>query len=193
MSKTDETTLPEDLQRCVEFHGHLCPGLVMGYLATKAGLDALRVGRAEDEELIAIVENDSCAVDAVQFLAGCTFGKGNLFFRDYGKQAYTFALRNSGEAVRVSLVPGAFDKGRQSLETREARIRWMLQQPPEQCFETKQVKIDVPPEAEIHKSMFCEQCGERVMETRTRRVDGKVLCIPCSESVKPEFGRAQHE
>ena len=55
--------IPEDLAKAVEFHGHLCPGLVMGYLASKLGLRRIGAGRAEDEELIAIVENDSCAVD----------------------------------------------------------------------------------------------------------------------------------
>ena len=27
--------LPEDLKKCVDFHGHLCPGLVYGYLVAK--------------------------------------------------------------------------------------------------------------------------------------------------------------
>jgi len=75
-----------DLQRAVIFHGHFCPGLAIGYRAAQIAMDALRTDRAEDEELVAIVENDSCAVDAVQVLSGCTFGKGNLIFRDHGKQ-----------------------------------------------------------------------------------------------------------
>ncbi|NIP44160.1 MAG: formylmethanofuran dehydrogenase, partial [candidate division Zixibacteria bacterium] len=54
-------------------------------------------------ELVAVVENDSCAVDAVQVLTGCTFGKGNLFFRDYGKQVYTFFRRPSGDFLRIAI------------------------------------------------------------------------------------------
>ena len=180
MNRTHTNALPQDLQQCIEFHGHLCPGLVMGYLAATAGLKELNVGRAEDEELICVAENDSCAVDAVQFLAGCTFGKGNLFFRDYGKQAYTFARRGSRDAVRVSLIPGAFDEGRQGLETNDARARWMIQQPVHECFEVEKVEIEMPPEAEIHKSAICQKCGERVMETRLRRVGDKALCVPCA-------------
>lgn len=49
-------------------------------------MEALGGGRDIDEEMVAIVENDSCAVDAIQVLTGCTLGKGNLIFRDYGKQ-----------------------------------------------------------------------------------------------------------
>ena len=94
---------PEDFQDCVRFHGHLCPGLAIGYAAVKAGIGVLEVSRSEDEEIVAIVENDSCAVDAVQVLLGCTFGKGNLVFRDWGKQVFTFFERRTGRAVRVSL------------------------------------------------------------------------------------------
>jgi len=68
----------------VRFHGHLCPGLAIGYRMTRAALAALGAGRAEDEDLVAVVENDACGVDAVQYLSGCTFGKGNLIFRDVG-------------------------------------------------------------------------------------------------------------
>jgi formylmethanofuran dehydrogenase subunit E len=73
----------------VEFHGHVCPGLALGYRVSMFALKELGE-RALDEELVAIVENNSCAVDAVQVITGCTFGKGNLIFKDYGKQVYTF-------------------------------------------------------------------------------------------------------
>jgi len=50
---------------------------------------------------VAIAENSSCSVDAIQELLGCTFGKGNLVFKDYGKQAFTFYSRDQGKALRV--------------------------------------------------------------------------------------------
>ena len=69
----------------VKFHGHACPGLAIGYRVANLALKELG-GRARDEELVAIVENNSCAVDAIQLICGCTFGKGNLIFKDFGKQ-----------------------------------------------------------------------------------------------------------
>src|SRR5512135_1612946 len=86
----------------VEFHGHSCPGLALGYRVSLCCLREFNL-RAEDEELVAIVENNSCAVDAVQVMTGCTFGKGNLIFRDYGKQVYTFIRRPSGKGLRISV------------------------------------------------------------------------------------------
>src|SRR3990172_5095832 len=90
----------KSLDDVVEFHGHICPGLVLGYRVSMLALKELGE-RAIDEELVAIVENNSCAVDAVQVMTGCTFGKGNLIFRDYGKQVYTFIKRPSGRSVRI--------------------------------------------------------------------------------------------
>src|SRR5574337_697812 len=92
----------DDLRDTIQFHGHLCPGLALGYRVAKAALRELHADRPHDEELVAVVENDSCAADAIQFITGCTFGKGNLIFRDYGKHVYTFYNRGNGSAVRVS-------------------------------------------------------------------------------------------
>jgi len=88
-----------------KFHGHVCPGLTIGYMAAKAGMEELCLNRDIDEELVTIVENDACGVDAVQVITGCTLGKGNLVYKDYGKQAFTFISRDKGKAVRVVLKP----------------------------------------------------------------------------------------
>ncbi|MCJ7521253.1 MAG: formylmethanofuran dehydrogenase subunit E family protein, partial [Dehalococcoidia bacterium] len=88
----------EDL---IAFHGHSCPGLAIGYRMSKAALSFLSGSRAKDEEIVAIVENDACGVDALQCLSGCTFGKGNLIFKDYGKQVFTLYNRRSRKGVRV--------------------------------------------------------------------------------------------
>ncbi|MBW2557162.1 MAG: formylmethanofuran dehydrogenase subunit E family protein, partial [Deltaproteobacteria bacterium] len=73
--------LPEDLKKCIEFHGHLCPGLVYGYLVAKEAMSLLKLKRSKDEEVVAISENDSCAVDALQILLGASTGKGNLILK----------------------------------------------------------------------------------------------------------------
>lgn len=169
-----------DLQRAVIFHGHFCPGLAIGYRATQIAMDALGTGRAEDEGLVAIVENDSCAVDAVQVLAGCTFGKGNLIFRDHGKHVYTFALRPSGQAVRLSLRPR--DEADRTEMSRDEQAQWFLEADLEKVFVVQRTTIDLPPKAEIRRSMLCEACGEPVMDTRARRVNGRTLCRPCAET-----------
>jgi formylmethanofuran dehydrogenase subunit E len=97
-----EPAFPEDLNRCVEFHGHICPGLIYGYRVAREAMRLMGVGRAADEEIVAIAENDSCAVDALQVLLGTAAGKGNLIIRDFGKNAYTIISRTQRRAYRFS-------------------------------------------------------------------------------------------
>ena len=80
--------------------------LAIGYRAGQAGMARLGVKRASDEEIVAIVETDACGVDAIQVLTGCTFGKGNFIYRDYGKHVFSLLSRASGKGVRLSMKPG---------------------------------------------------------------------------------------
>lgn len=91
--------MDDDLKQAVEFHGHLCPGLAIGYRVAKYIRE--HYPRSEDEELVCIAENRSCSVDAVQEILGCTAGKGNLIFKDHGKQVFTFFSRDDGRATRI--------------------------------------------------------------------------------------------
>jgi len=164
-------------QTVSRFHGHVCPGLAIGYRMTLAALDALRERRAEDEEIVAIVENDACGVDAVQFLSGCTFGKGNLIFRDYGKSVYTFYARATGEGVRVAWQADALPDAIQ--KDRSAAIDWILSAPEEVLVAVQRVHLEPPAHAILRRSVACDACGERVMETKTHTVNGQTLCTPC--------------
>ena len=63
---------------------------------------ALReVGRAVDEDIVAVAEPDTCAVDAIQVLTGCTVGKGNLVLLGIGKMGFSFYRRRDGKAVQI--------------------------------------------------------------------------------------------
>ena len=57
-----DRSLPEDFKRCVAFHGHMCPGLVYGYLVAKKAIELLGLGRSRDEEVVAISENDTLSL-----------------------------------------------------------------------------------------------------------------------------------
>lgn len=191
----------ETIERVKAFHGHLCPGVTIGVRAAEIALREIGPHSA-DEEVVAIVETDMCAVDAIQLLTGCTFGKGNLIHRDYGKNAYTFLRRSDGKAIRISTRPDGwpsehperralFEKIRAGTATEADEKRyWDLQEeravavmdlPEEQMFQIEQVQVDLPKKARVHPSLPCEECGESTMETRIRRFGGRNLCIPCFE------------
>lgn len=188
----------DELRETIQFHGHLCPGLALGFRVAKAALRELGADRPQDEELVAIVENDSCAADAIQFITGCTFGKGNLVFRDYGKHVYTVFDRRAGKGVRISEDYRGFEKDQRfaDLKKREAagedvssdrkgylmeKATAILHADEKEFLTIQQIAFLPPEEAKIKKSLRCARCGEKFMESRSRMKNGEAVCIPCSE------------
>ncbi|MBW1759865.1 MAG: formylmethanofuran dehydrogenase [Deltaproteobacteria bacterium] len=191
----------DDFKRCEAFHGHICPGLSIGYKAARAGMDRLRETRSEDEEIVAIVETDACCADAVQVLTGCTFGKGNFIYKDHGKMVFTFLSRKTGEGVRVAMRPGAFepDEGHFKLlqkviggtadekekerfgEPHFKRSCDILEMTADQLFVIEPVKTDLPPKAEIQPSEPCDRCGEPAMRTKLVLQGTHRVCRDCIE------------
>jgi formylmethanofuran dehydrogenase subunit E len=167
-----------DYRDILRFHGHDCPGLAIGYRMALAAMTALGAIRADDEEIVAITENDACGVDALQCLTGCTFGKGNLIFRDFGKQVYTLYSRATGKGVRVAYHD---DRIPPDLEDdRTARTRYLLDPANSDFITVTEVVVDEPPKARKRDSVICAVCCEPVMETRTRELNGQSVCIPCA-------------
>jgi len=197
--KPEDIIAGEDFQKCVEFHGHLCPGLTMGYKASVAGLEWLKAHRSVDEEIVAIVETDACCADAVQVMTGCTFGKGNFIFKDHGKMAFTFFNRKSGKGIRLVLKSDAFTPDKRHLERiqkmqngsasdadrakfkerHEKRTHKILEKPVEEIFDFKEAQFDPPEKAQILLSIPCSQCGEPTMESRLAKKAGLQLCRGC--------------
>lgn len=167
-----------DYTEIVTFHGHSCPGSAIGYRMTRAAMEALAVTRSGDEELVAIVENDACGVDALQLMTGCTFGKGNLIFRDYGKPAFTLFSRASDKGVRVLFRDAALPE--EVKNDRSQKLEYILSAPDDAILSVTTVSIDEPESAQIYTTGSCDRCHEPVMETRLQRVKGQLLCIPCA-------------
>ena len=197
-----ETAQGISFQAVTEFHGHICPGTIIGYRAAQIAVREFSSKRSVDEELIAIVENDSCSVDAIQVVTGCTMGKGNLIFKDYGKHVYTFVDRETGEALRISLrnsvnlelmdptwsrlrrkVTSGSATSNDQLDFRKRTdmiAEKLMNMPEADLFNVKHIEIaDVPKRARIFRSVLCQKCGELVSEHRVRLKNGETMCIPC--------------
>ena len=195
-----ESGIRELLERSARFHGHVCPGLAIGINASDMVLNRWR--RAIDEELVAVVENDACCVDAIQELLGCTFGKGNLIFRDHGKMVFTFYRRGEEKGIRLSLKPVERDEdpGEASLVSRirsgeasegdrlKYRELWVKRavevlKRGNSIFDIREVKDRPPERARIHGNSICSSCGEPVSKHRIVTKDDRPLCIPCSGEI----------
>ena len=193
----------DDFKRCEAFHGHVCGGLAIGYIAAMAGLGWLREKRALDEELVAIVETDACCVDAIQVVTGCTFGKGNLIYRDYGKMGFTFFNRRTGQGVRLAMKPDAFRANERQIElfgkTRDgsiteaekAELKQLGMQRTAEVLDTRAgdlfsmtpVTAGMPDKARIEPSTPCARCGEPTMASKLASMDGQAVCRACLAEV----------
>jgi formylmethanofuran dehydrogenase subunit E len=194
-----------DFAKCVEFHGHMCPGLAIGFQAARALMKRLGVRKAPDEELLAIVETDACGADAIQVMTGCTFGKGNFIFRNYGKHAYSLVDRKKGKAMRVCLRPDAFEADPKYLslsgkvqndeaspkelaqfrKLQQARVQKILEADAESIFKIEEISIDIPPKARITESGTCDFCREPTKIDLLNKINGKKICIACAHRTEP--------
>jgi formylmethanofuran dehydrogenase subunit E len=197
--KDEEILSSEDFNKCVEFHGHLCPGLAIGFQAARILMERLNVRKAPDEELLTIVETDACGADAIQVMTGCTFGKGNFIFNNYGKHAFSLVDRKRRRGVRVCLRldifkpdPEYFSLSKkvqnneaspiqleQFRQLQRERTKKILDADPESLFKIEEISPDIPPKARMIESGICDFCGEPTKMDLLRQMNGQKICILC--------------
>ena len=162
--------------KAIAFHGHVCPGVAIGYQAALYAIELLDLTFSADEGVVCISENDACGVDAIQAILGCSVGKGNLLFHMTGKQAFSFYCRKSGKSVRLVL------RQRPAGMNREESLRYIRDGEARNLFDVKETKIALPEHARLFDSYVCECCGEVTGANWIRIQGGKKLCVDCADS-----------
>jgi formylmethanofuran dehydrogenase subunit E len=178
----DMSEFDDLFKKAKEFHGHVCPGIVLGTRLTIAGMRELGMDpKKRSKNLIVYIEIDRCGADAVQAITGCSLGHRSLKFRDYGKFAATFVDTQTGNAVRVSI----HEKNRtehDKLPPAEV-IRVLSEAPEPEILKIEHVRLTIPkedlPGFPVGKAL-CSRCGEQVSDNRHVTVDGRALCRNCA-------------
>jgi formylmethanofuran dehydrogenase subunit E len=184
----------------VDFHRHLCLDIAMGYRAGKALTREMGKELRNMKDVFAIVENETCAVDAIQEFTGCTLGKRNLILAGTGKPVYILQNAKSGQAVRLYCkywetfdADGSFGKRRKLASSPEAtteeqqlfqrelnsKIKEILRAPEETLFTIQRVTLPAPPKSGKYKAEACAGCGEHTNIERLTLVAGRKLCRAC--------------
>lgn len=200
----------ELVEKAREFHGHICPFLVLGLRMSELAMERLGVVKAGvvesiEESIIAIVEVNNCLVDGVQIATGCSFGNNSLIYLDLGKNALTLFRRGSREGVRIyvdseKLIAKYFSEKaiklfekvviKRKASTEEIReleelwkeIGYKMAELPEEEFIIQIVEIiDEIERAPIFKSLRCSKCGELVAEPKTVKINNEMLCLACAQ------------
>lgn len=205
------------IEKAKEFHGHICPFVVLGLKASEIAMKKLGLQKAGEtetvgEEILAIVECNNCFADGVQVATGCTLGNNSLIYLDVGKNAVTLVKRKEWKGVRVYIdsetlrnkyfkeeVIELFEKvvakrqgsskDYEKLQKVWGELGWSMADVSEEIFKIEEVEVAEIEKAPIFESVKCEKCGELTMKTRVRMVAGKTLCLSCIGKCMAVVGR----
>ena len=161
---------------CVSFHGHVCGGLLVGFRAAMYAVQLLDLNWYKEEELLCISETDTCAVDAIQVVLGCSVGKGNLMFHITGKNAFSFYNRRTGASVRLVLRPlGGRDRVEHLLLVNGRTM--------EELFDVTETRLEIPCLHRRIERVCCFDCGEELSEEKAVYREGRPFCIDCLQRI----------
>lgn len=192
------------VKKVVDFHGHLCPELVIGMKACEYAMRLLFGEEKPAKQVSVIAENSTSALDAFQVLLGVTVGNQCLKVLDFGKHNYAFSLKDADREYRLKLRPPRYyaeqeyavleekilknkitlDEVVQFQEILDVRVANLLSSRPEDLFDV---------EAGRRSSWFterptvyvsCSKCGQQVLRDRTMELRGELYCIPCSQTIE---------
>ena len=172
----------EFLEAGQAFHGHKCPAMPMGLRVGAAAMNKLGVERAQDGQLLALVElgEDHCATcfgDGIQMITGCTFGKGNIRKLHHGKWGVTLIDTKTGRAVRVTPKAEAmlankksdfFAKYREKgipaskvpAEVVDPLVKKVMSAPENQLLDVGEImEYAVPKKVDSFAGFVCDNCG----------------------------------
>jgi formylmethanofuran dehydrogenase subunit E len=187
-----------------EFHGHRCPFMPIGYRMGRIAMEKLGVGKVKDHGAFALSEMgighpQTCMMDGIQAVTGCTYGKLMMERLNYGKVAMVLYAPGKG-AVRISALPEFQDElgqkeffayRKKGIEPSqippsvvEEAVRVVLETPEEKMFKVEKLEgfAFSRPKSSFNKGK-CSSCGEYVFERYLRMANGKQTCIPCAEKV----------
>jgi len=196
MAMTSEVTKPspplsarsfdELLAEAEAFHGHGCPGQVLGVRIVQAGCREIGIDnpRAAGKGLVVFVELDRCAADAIQALTGVSVGKRTLKHVDFGKMAATFVDVARGRAVRVAARDSAREHAHEyappGADERQAQIAAYRVMPESELLSITPVTIKPGWLDRKRVRVFCDVCGEGINYQREVVRDGQTLCRHCA-------------
>ncbi len=188
-----------------QLHGHYCPGLALGVMAGARGMKELDPESDGLEDLLAIVETNSCFADGIQFVTGCSFGNNALIFKDTGKVACSLVDRN-GTGIRFVMKQDAqeymhtvypeFSSSYDKVVDEHDRNPEIVTQFKteglnkaiavlgldfDRLFISQVLKeIVVPGYAPSLESLVCSNCKESIMASRSVEKEGKIYCLECA-------------
>ena len=192
------------LKRIADFHGHLCPDLVIGGKLCEYIQQILPVSEPANGIATMIAENSTSALDAVQVMLGVTMGNQRLKVMDLGKHNYTIIPTKISDSFRMVLNHQNFkdEEAYKRLSSKmigntilmdevvslqimiDERVKYLLRQPPESLFRIEPIERERQlPEVPTHY-LTCCQCNEQVLGSHAVEYGDRFYCLSCFQTMK---------
>jgi len=191
------------LKRVINFHGHMCPDLILGSKVCEYAHKVLDSKNEFKKGLSIITENSTSAVDAIQVLLGATVGNQRLRIMDYGKHNYTIFYDKGRKGIRLTLRPRQYkdeeeycDLVKKISENRaglsevvqfqkilDDRARLFIDLSPEDIFDIDDTAATEHPTEMADVYISCCRCGQHVLRSRIIDYQGESYCMPCFQTM----------
>lgn len=181
----------ELLKTCVERHGHLCAGQVIGVRMAMLGCRLIGIedplSPTHRKKMLVFVEIDRCATDAIESVTGCRLGKRTLKFKDFGINAATFVNLESRGAFRIVSTERSRDLAAEYApeisELQQQQLEGYQRMPDEVLFDVQEVTVALP-EWELpgppRRHAVCTRCGQMVRDGKEKKIGADTLCRHCA-------------
>lgn len=175
-------------EQVIDFHGHTCPGIAIGFRIAQIAQRELGVRPALDAELLVDAQTYSCALDAFQILNKATLGRGTLRVEETGKHVYTFHYTGTENTLRIAVKgeilehitpPESFVSSRQKQNWSLENVQHVLGSS-ETSFCTIQKETGTTSKPTQPKQWgTCSTCGEAVKLSYAKVEGESITCPTC--------------
>jgi len=192
------------LKRVVDFHGHLCPELVIG-----ARVSEYAQKHFPDSGFSLVAENSTSAIDAIQILLGITIGNQRLKILDFGMHNYTFILKAKQKAFMLSLKKlryndeeeyrmlsdkiinseAAIDEAVNFQKILDNRSKMLLELNLDELFDLKEAAWESPFTEMPTIYYICRGCGQEMLAGFAVAYHDNLYCMRCFQRINTECAR----
>jgi formylmethanofuran dehydrogenase subunit E len=192
------------LKRIADFHGHLCPDLIIGGKLCEYIQQRLPVSEPANGIGNIIAENCTSALDAIQVILGTTMGNQRLKVMDLGKHNYTIIPRYIPDGFRLVLNHQKYkdEDDFKHLSHKmmnnsilmdevvtlqmmiDTRVKYLLKQPPERLFRIEMIEREQDLTEVPSVYMTCCRCNEQVLSSHAVEYSNQVYCLCCFQFMK---------
>ena len=191
------------LKKLVDFHGHLCPDLIIGAKLSEYIQQLVSETSGMNVSISILAQNCTSAIDAIQILLGATFGNQRLQVMDFGKHVYSLVINDTGISFMFSLKQqmygdeDEFDNlerkimsGRITLEETvyfqklmDGRIEKLFSMTTDKLFNCEEVEKGQLFYEAPSIYLTCSQCRHQVLKNRSVEYHDKIYCISCFQEI----------